>query len=139
MEPIDSTRDADDLSRYDAPPLDFDSGRLVQAGETLDVEAKATLLLVPRLLQIPGALVGDFELVDILVSGRSQYQEPGAIPCEVFSDRAAGVEIALDTCEPFDPVVLRVRNRSAQPRVFRARLYACAIETVYWDTRRGVQ
>jgi hypothetical protein len=127
-----------DLSHYDALPLDFDSLRPVGAGETLCVQAKAAELLVPRLLRIPHELVCDFELVDILVRGQSQYQEPGVIPCDVFSDLRVGVELALDPCERNDLVVLRVRNTSARALVFRARLYACAIDAVYWDAGRGM-
>jgi hypothetical protein len=127
------------LDHYDATPLDFDSKRALQPGETLELQAVAVELLIPRLIRVPHELCLNFELVDVFVNGRSQYNEPGPIPCEIFSDASVGPELGLDTCEPGEAVVLKVRNTTSCPMAFRARIYAEAIDSVYWDERKGVR
>lgn len=108
-------------------PLGFPS-TLFAAGVTLNVTATTQELFRGRRLVIPTPIAASFVVNDLKVGKNSQFSTTGPVPGEVFSERAVGVDLLLDTAQISQTITLNLTNLSVGPVTFTATLLGDSAE-----------
>ena len=95
---------------------------------TAPVNAVTQVLFRGRRLVIPSDIAGSFRVNDLKVGKNSQFTSSGPVPGRVFTERAVGVDLSLDTAQISQTISLNVTNTSVGPLTFNAALIGDSLE-----------
>jgi hypothetical protein len=90
----------------------------VEPGEIFALKAEPSRKVRPCLLRISERCAAHFEIVDVIVGGRSQNPASQSIPAARFSARHDGGEWVLEDVSVTRPLVMLLKNTSDKPLHF---------------------
>jgi hypothetical protein len=108
--------------------LGFDSVANVAAGAALAIVQQPQVIFRPERVVVPASIAPNFLILDLRVGKNSQFASANAVPAEMFSQTAFGVDLKCDTAQVSQVITMNVQNISAAAVRFIAAISGEAVE-----------
>lgn len=109
-------------------PLGFPTTAIAASVAGTTVTATTQVLFRGRRLIIPSKIANQILVNDLRIGKNSQLPSTGPVPGRAFTEKAVGVDLALDTAQVSQNISLNVDNTSAAALTFNAALLGDAME-----------